>query len=266
MAPDCGARMQMMPKPSRRHVLGGLALLTFARPSLADAIETSSVEAREGPLSWTHYAASGSAKRPAVIILHGSRGLELRPRAYQRYAEALAAEGIDACLVRYFGPADAEALSKLPTPASRGAYDEGRFGVWSDRVSAAVTAILSRPDSSGRLGLLGFSLGGFVAATTAARDDRVSALAVLYGGMPRKVAPGVTRLPALIELHGDADHNVAPADGEALVALAKSVGAPAEHVVYPGKGHGFDFADNDPMTADAIQRVTHFFTERLMAG
>jgi carboxymethylenebutenolidase len=128
-----------------------------------------------------------------------------------------------------------------------------------------VTAILARPDSSGRLGLLGFSLGGFVAAATAARDDRVSALAVLYGGMPERIAPGVKRLPPLIELHGDADRNVAPADGEALVALAKSVGAPAEHIVYPGKAHGFDFADHDPATADAIQRVTRFFAERLTA-
>jgi carboxymethylenebutenolidase len=47
-----------------------------------------------------------------------------------------------------------------------------------------VTAIMARTDSSGRIGLLGFSLGGFVAADTASRDKRVTALAVMYGGMP----------------------------------------------------------------------------------
>ena len=253
-------------KVDRRHVLGGLALLALSRPLAAASVETSSVEASEGPLSWTRYAAGGDAKRSAVVVLHGSRGLELRLRAYERYAEALAAEGIDAYLVRYFGPTDADVLQKLTPSASREAYEAGRYGAWTDRVSAAATAILGRPDSSGRLGLLGFSLGGFVAAATAARDDRVSALAVLYGGMPEKIAPGVKRLPPLIELHGDADRNVPPADGEALVALAKSVGAQAEHVIYPGKAHGFDFADHDPMTADAIQRVGRFFRERLVAG
>ena len=30
--------------------------------------------------------------------------------------------------------------------------------MWADRVSSTVTAILARPESSGRLGLLGFSL------------------------------------------------------------------------------------------------------------
>jgi carboxymethylenebutenolidase len=73
-------------------------------------------------------------------------------------------------------------------------------------------------------------------------------------------------MPPLIELHGYADHNVPLAKGKELVELAKSVGAPAEQVVYPGKPHGFDFADNDPATVDAIQRVVQFFHERLLTG
>jgi carboxymethylenebutenolidase len=114
--------------------------------------------------------------------------------------------------------------------------------------------------------LLGFSLGGYVAATAAARDARVSALAVLYGGMPDKIAAQVKHLPPMIELHGEADRNVPLARGEELVRLGKSVGAAAEIVRYKGKAHGFDFADNDPMTADAISRVAGFFRARLSAA
>ncbi|MCC8980909.1 hypothetical protein [Bradyrhizobium acaciae] len=34
-------------------------------------------------------------------------------------------------------------------------------------------------------------------------------------------------------------------------------------VRYPGKARGIDFADNDPMTADAVNRVAGFFQARL---
>jgi carboxymethylenebutenolidase len=132
-------------------------------------------------------------------------------------------------------------------------------------VSSAISAILERPDSSGRLGLLGFSLGGYVAAATAARDDRVAALAVLYGGMPEKIASHVKHLPPLLELHGDADRNVSFAQGQALVKLAKAAGGEAELVTYPGKGHAFDFSDSDPMATDAVDRVVRFFQSRLQA-
>ena len=88
----------------------------------------------------------------------------------------------------------------------------------------------------------------------------------MYGGMPDKIAPQVKRLPPLIELHGEADQNVPLARGEELVKLAKAVGAQAELVKYPGKAHGFDFSDSDPMTTDAVNRVAGFFQSRLNAA
>jgi carboxymethylenebutenolidase len=81
--------------------------------------------------------------------------------------------------------------------------------------------------------------------------------------MPDAMISGVKRLPPLIELHGEADRNVPLAEGQKLVTLAKAVGSAAELVTYPGKEHGFDFSDTDPMTADAIGRVTRFFQSRL---
>lgn len=94
-------------------------------------------------------------------------------------------------------------------------------------------------------------MGGYVAAAPATRDERVAALGVLYGGMPDTMVSEVKHLPPLIELHGTADRNVPPAKGEELVKLGKAVGTEAEYIVYPGRHHGFDFSDTDPMTADA---------------
>ncbi len=47
--------------------------------------------------------------------------------------------------------------------------------------------------------------------------------------------------------------------------LGKSVGAEAEFVTYPGRAHGFDFSETDPMTSNAIDRVTKFFQAKLTA-
>ncbi|WP_038382540.1 dienelactone hydrolase family protein, partial [Bradyrhizobium elkanii] len=232
----------------------------------APAAETLSVDAGEGRVTLNRFACGRTGKRPAVLVLHGSRGFDLRPRAYERYANALTADGIDAYYVRYYTPADEQALETMHTSDRREAYESGRFDAWAARVSAVLSAVLSSADSSGRIGLLGFSLGGYVAAAAAVRDARVSALAVLYGGVPDKIAPEVKHLPPMIELHGEADRNVPLAKGEALVGLGKSVGAEAEIVRYPGKAHGFDFADNDPMTADAVSRVAGFFQARLSAA
>jgi carboxymethylenebutenolidase len=253
-----------MPTIDRRAAVAGLALLSLCRPARAEAPEQFGVDAEEGRVALTRYAADRGGRRPGVLVLHGTRGFEFKPRAYERYANALSAKGIDGYLIRYLTEADVSAFNT--TRERREAYEAARFDSWAKRVSAVVTTILARSDSSGRIGLLGFSLGGYVAADTAARDERVTALAVLYGGMPDAMVSEVKRLPPLIDLHGEADRNVPFAKGEELVKLAKAIGAEAELVAYPGKPHGFDFSDTDPMTDDAIGRVVGFFESRLQVG
>jgi carboxymethylenebutenolidase len=252
---------------NRRVVLGGIAALAMAASTDARTQEELSVETEEGRVALARYAADHIGKRAGVLVLHGGRGIELKPGAYQRYADALNAAGIDAYLVRYFTAADIQAFDpQTSTGQSRDGYAAERFAGWTKRMSSVVTAVLARPDNSGRVGLLGFSLGGYVAAATAAHDERVAALAVLYGGMPDAMVSEVKRLPPLIELHGEADRNVPLARGQELVKLAKAVGSDAEQVTYPGKAHGFDFSDTDPMTQDAMGRVVRFFQDRLGAG
>jgi carboxymethylenebutenolidase len=260
-----------MQRVNRRVVLGGMAALAMVRPADAKTPEELtpeelSVAADEGRVTLTRYAADHVGKRAGVLVLHGSRGIERKPRAYQRYADALSAVGIDVYLVRYFTAADIQALDlKTSTGPSRELYETERYAGWTKRISSVVNAVLARPENSGRIGLLGFSLGGYVAAATAAHDARIAALAVLYGGMPDAMVSEVKRLPPLIELHGEADRNVPLSRGQELVKLAKAVGSEAEQVSYPGREHGFDFSDTDPMTHDAIGRVTRFLQGKLGA-
>jgi carboxymethylenebutenolidase len=249
---------------TRRAALAGLATLLSPIAARGAGGEEFNITSGRDSLSVSRYAAAGSERRPAVIALHGARGVEIKPRAYERYADALTARGIDTYFLRYMTPADRTALAST-SHEIREAYETTRFDGWADTVAATVTTVLGRSNSSGRIGLLGFSLGSYIAAEAAACDTRIAALAVLYGGLPQAMVAKVKHMPPLIALHGEADKNVAIAEGRQLVALAKSVGAETEFVPYPGKGHGFDFSDTDPMSQDAIDRVTRFFQARLAA-
>ena len=69
-----------------------------------------------------------------------------------------------------------------------------------------MTAILRRPEASGRIGLLGFSLGGAVAIASA-RDRRVGAAVIFYGwGSAAIVGPFAVGLagglPAIAQASG----------------------------------------------------------------
>ena len=249
---------------SRRTALAAITALVSPVTARGAPGEQFNVTSGQDSLPVSRYAAAAHGKRAAVIALHGARAIELKPRAYERYAEALTARGIDTYFLRYMTPADTAVLASA-AHEDRVAYEKSRYEGWADTVAATVTAVLGRSDSSGRVGLLGFSLGSYIAAEAAARDTRIAALAVLYGGMPAAMATKVMHLPPLIALHGEADKNVSISEGRELVALGKSVGAETEFVAYPGKGHGFDFSDTDPMTSDAINRVTRFFQAKLAA-
>jgi carboxymethylenebutenolidase len=249
---------------TRRTALAGLATLLSPIAAHGAASEELKVTSGGDSLPVSRYAATGPEKRPAVIALHGARGVEIRPRAYERYADALTARGIDTYFLRYMTAADMAALTST-SHEIREAYERTRYDVWADAVAATATDVLARSDSSGRIGLLGFSLGSYIAAEAAARDGRIAALAVLYGGMPRAMASKVKHLPPLIALHGEADKNVPIEEGRQLIALGKMAGAETEFVPYPGKAHGFDFSETDPMAQDAIDRITRFFQARLTA-
>jgi carboxymethylenebutenolidase len=235
--------------------------LTIAPPSaMASDIEARSVllPTSLGPVSAEHYMASGKNSRPAVIILHGMQGIDPFRSFYQHYAAVIARSGIDAYLLSYYTGDDAQ-QARNPIAEKRHAYFGKQVRVWSKLVSDVVGDILA--DSSGRIGLLGFSQGGFLATAAAGQDARISAMTVFYGGIPNGLKDEITHLPPLLELHGDADRRVPLAEGNALVDLAHGLDSPAERVVYPGAGHGFSGAN----ATDAERRTVAFFQRWLLA-
>jgi carboxymethylenebutenolidase len=219
-----------------------------------DAVRELTVESGDGPIAIKLFSAVGENRHPAVIILPGRQDFD--SNAYTRFAEGLAAKGIDAVLLSYYDAADAAAMG-TEDRASRGRYFGEHLPVRSERVQAVTGYLLQRSVASGKVGLFGFSNCGFLAVEAAVLDPRVSALVVFYGGIAGKL--DVTRLA----LHGDADRIIPLASGTKLVEKARALGGQAELVVYAGAGHGFDHDATRTETSDSLARTLAFFASQL---
>lgn len=215
------------------------------------------VKVPEEPVSVRQFAASGSEKHPAVVILHGYSGFDHAPQAYEKYGRLLASKGIDAYLVTYYTASDVAVVQ-----AKRGFDLTERLPVWTDRISGVVADVLRNPRTSGKVGILGFSLGGTVGVAVAAGDPRISALVVFYGTKPDAVTGN---LPPLLELHGDSDQIVPAKDGLSLVRWAQGHGGDAEQVTYNGEGHVFDWSPGNS-SDDAHRRAIDFLVAHLAKG
>jgi carboxymethylenebutenolidase len=159
-----------------------LAFILLLRASAAAAATDLVVPATDGPVTVKVFAASGEAPRPAFLILHGRQGMTPLTH-YERIASDLSTAGIDAWLFSYYSAADDEVMRNSGR-AQRGEFFNERFRAWAKTIGDIAGFALAQKSSSGRVGLLGVSNGGFLAVGTAAADERIGALVVFYGGMP----------------------------------------------------------------------------------
>ena len=238
-------------------ILGG-----FSRAFAGDIqIHETTQATSRGPIMVKAFLAGGQGPHPAIIMLHGSQGLEKFRGFYERHATQLAQAGFDAYVLDYYNEQDV-ACSK--TVETRRANFSRRIGDWSQMVSDVVTEVLAQGHKAQPEGIVGFSQGGYLGTSVASRDTRIAALVVYYGGIPAQRKAGskhpITHMPPLLELHGDADTVVPIEKGKELVELTRSLGQTAEMVIYPGAGHGF----NRSAATDAEQRTLEFFQRWLM--
>lgn len=224
------------------------------------AVRSVMIATPEHPVEARLFSAPGAHKRPAVVLLHGRGGLDRFQGYYEQFAQAIARAGMDAYVLSYYLGADQE-QANAEDKTVRQAFFAKRLKAWSLLVRAVVDAALARPECSGSVGLLGFSQGGFLATAAASQDARIAALVVFYGGVPDTLRDSITHLPPLLALHGDADGVVPLEQGQALVALGRQLGQPAELVVLPGAGHGF----KGPDAENAQQRTLAFLRQRLLS-
>jgi carboxymethylenebutenolidase len=140
-----------------------------------------------------------------------------------------------------------------------------RFAAWARLVDDLAGDVLAQKQSNGKIGLIGFSNGGFLAAGAGALDQRINAAVIYYGAVPFPIIDRVKRFPPLLVLHGDADTIITVDRGKELASLARDMGGTADLVIYPGAAHGFGSRLNTKDGADALAKTITFLTKKLDA-
>jgi len=171
------------------------------------------------------YRPTAEGPHPVVVLLHGAQALR-STRYYSDLATDLARRGFTTLAVQYY---------------ERGRRGRGSRADWRRSVSDAVTFAESVDGADpGRVGVLGFSLGAFLALEQAPRDPRVRAAVAFYGGLSSWRVQGVeSEMPPTLLLHGSADRIVPVWRSVEAAEFLRTAGCEADVLVYPRVHHGF---------------------------
>jgi carboxymethylenebutenolidase len=234
---------------AQKFAVGGVtatALFEMLRPNYAWAIqvpesdtrikvEPATIPSPKGNGAITGYMArpaDATGKLPAVLVIHENRGLNpyikdvARRLAVAKFM-ALAPDGLTS-VGGY--PGDDENGGKLFTQVDRAKMSEDFL--------AAAAWLKSRPDSTGKLGAIGFCFGGGTVNLLAVRMGAdLDAAVPFYGGQPSAADVAKIKAPLLAQ-YGELDTRITsgwPAFDTELTAAH----VPHEGYVYSGANHGF---------------------------
>jgi len=212
----------------------------------------------------------GAGPWPGVVVLHESFGLNDDIR---QQADRLAAAGYLALAPDLFS--DGGRLRCLR--ATFRAAMSGRGKAFED-IETARTWLAGREDCTGRVGVIGFCLGGGFALLTASRGFDASA--PNYAHLPKDLDGALDGACPVVASYGGNDKTLR---GTAATLEAGLERAGVEHDVkeYAGAGHSFlnrhDFGPggailrvagigyHEPSAEDAWGRILRFFEARLRA-
>jgi carboxymethylenebutenolidase len=194
-----------------------------------------------------------SNAHPAMLVLHGSMGAG----SYWlgRFVPAFDEVGAAAYAPRYLQ----KTRSLIATQKT--IFDGTHFPAWLAAVRDAVTFVAERPNVDvRRIGVLGFSLGAYLALALAAEDPRIRAVIALSGGIPPGWEDKVTKAmaPVLI-LHGANDPVVRVGEAYKAELILKERGVHCEVEIYPGERHWMAGAAH----ARVLARCTAFLKKHL---
>ncbi len=133
-------------------------------------------------------------------------------------------------------------------------------------IGAAIAALRAQPECTGKVGVVGYCLGGLLTYLTAARHDIDAAVAYYGGGIDAYLAEaGQVKCPIIFQF-GGADTHITPAVVQA-VTQAFADRDEATVYVYPEADHAFANADrpafNKPAAMMAYSRVLALLRETM---
>jgi carboxymethylenebutenolidase len=205
----------------------------------------------------------GKGKLPAVVVIHENRGLNPHIEDVARRAAlagylAIAPDGLSSIGGTPQSPEDAGRDAFAKTDAKRIAAD----------VMATVPYALSHPESTGKVGTVGFCYGGSMSLRCAAETPGLTAAVGFYGRIAVEDVPKI-KIPIMMNYAGD-DKNINAGIPDFRAALdANQISYSIN--MYPGTGHGFHNDTSDARyNAEAAKlawaRTVAFFDHYLKKG
>jgi len=148
-------------------------------------------------------------------------------------ASLLAGQGFAVYVLHYFDRTGTTEIDGLQTIFRH-------FPAWMKTLWDAVSFVARQPQvDPERIGLLGFSLGAYLALSASAIDSRIHAVVEFFGGMPKEMKLFTRRLCPVLILHGEQDETVPVQEAYYLQQILEAKRIAYEMQMYPGVGHGF---------------------------
>ena len=212
----------------------------------------------------------GDGPWPGVVVLHEAFGLTDDTR---QQADRLAAAGYLAVAPDLFTAGGALRCLR----STFRAVLKGEGAAFGD-IEATRRWVADRADSTGRVGVLGFCMGGGFALLTAGRG--FDAAGANYGAVPENAEEVLAGACPVVASYGKRDRMFRGA-AERLDGVLTGLGVPHDVKEYPDAGHsfmnrhnlgpfsvlekvsGFDY--HQPSAEDAWARILRFFGEHLRA-
>jgi carboxymethylenebutenolidase len=233
---------------------------TIAESDPRIVTETVSVPGVEGLKGYLVKPKDASGKLPAVLVIHENRGLNPHIKDVTR---RLGAAGFMVLGLDYLSPTGGTPADEDKARDMIGELKQVNIVAFG---KAAVAYLKSRPDSSGKVGAVGFCWGGGAVNALAVADPDLAAGVAYYGAQPR--AEDVPKIKAALLLHyGGLDQRI-NAGIPAYEAALKKAGKDFQVYVYEGANHAFNNDtnaaryDKDAATL-AWQRTLDFLKKHL---
>ncbi|MEH6803155.1 MULTISPECIES: dienelactone hydrolase family protein [Rhodococcus] len=181
---------------------------------------------------------------PGVVMIHEAFGLE---EVMQRQAKRLAAAGFLTLAVDLYSAGGAKRCL-VPTMTS---MLRGHGKAFTD-IEVARSWLLESPDCTGKIGVIGFCMGGGFAMVSAGDFDAAS---VNYGQLPRKLDEAVVDACPIVGSFGGKDFSLRGAAAKLETALSNA-GIENDVKEYPAAGHAFlNDAEAGPKVLRPLERI-----------
>jgi len=167
---------------------------------------------------------------PTVIGLHGFGG---DSSSMGNSSSELADRGFAVFVLHFFDRAGRVEAEKSAIVMN--------FPLWMKTLWDGVSCVEQQPNvDPQRIGLVGFSLGGYLAMCGSSIDPRIKVVVEFFGGFPKEMRLFMRRLCPTLILHGENDTIIPVSEAYYLQKLLEDKKIPHEIKIYPGVGHGFE--------------------------